>query len=128
MPVSLPEQELRAWLRLSLEPGLSLSAARNLLAAIGLPHDIYATSGAALVRLVPAHMAAQLKREPEDQAIRAIEDALAWLDSPRHHLLTLADAAYPPALLETHDPPLLLYANGDPGLLKRPGLAVVGAR
>ncbi len=128
MPVSLPDQELRAWLRLSMEPGLSTSTVRNLLAAIGLPQDIYASSGAALARLLPAPMAAQLRREPDDALVQCIEDALVWLQAPGHHLLTLADSAYPPSLLETHDPPLLLYANGNPGLLRQPALAVVGAR
>lgn len=128
MPLSLSEPELRAWLRLSFERGLSASAARSLLAAIGLPQDIYASSGATLSRLVPADLARQLRNEPAQDVLQAIDRTLAWLQSPGHHLITLADAAYPPALLESHDPPLLLYANGDPGMLSRPALAVVGAR
>src|SRR5690606_30583779 len=47
---------------------------------------------------------------------------------PRHHLLTLADPAYPRTLLDIHDPPLLLYVNGDPAFLSRPSIAIVGAR
>ena len=39
-----------------------------------------------------------------------------------------ADAAYPVALREIPDPPLFLYHLGDPGLLTRPCVAVVGSR
>ena len=42
--------------------------------------------------------------------------------------MTLADSAYPRMLLEIEDPPLLLYAKGNPDLLNRPALAVVGSR
>jgi len=40
----------------------------------------------------------------------------------------LGDAAYPALLLETADPPLLLYAQGRLELLGAPALAVVGSR
>jgi DNA processing protein len=42
--------------------------------------------------------------------------------------LTLGDPAYPPALLETADPPLVLYAQGRLALLASPSLAIVGSR
>jgi DNA processing protein len=43
-------------------------------------------------------------------------------------VLTLGDAAYPPRLLQTADPPLLLYAIGRVELLSAPSLAIVGSR
>jgi len=128
MPIALPLEELRSWIRLSLEPGLGPAQARNLLAAAGLPHAIYASSAGALGKLLPAHLAGQLKREPDEALQRAIDGAVKWLEHPGHHLLTLADPAYPPSLLDTHDPPLLLYVNGDPAYLSRPLISVVGAR
>ena len=42
-------------------------------------------------------------------------------------VLTLADAAYPLALLEIPDPPIVLYAKGRIDLLARPSLASSGA-
>lgn len=40
-----------------------------------------------------------------------------------------SDARFPPRLRELHDPPSRLYLRrGDPGLLARPSVAVVGAR
>jgi DNA processing protein len=53
----------------------------------------------------------------------------AWLDGDAaRSVVTVGDAAYPPLLLETADPPLLLYAQGRIELLQAPSLAVVGSR
>lgn len=66
-------------------------------------------------------------------AIRAPEpDALArgerWLDAATHHLLGWRDDAYPPLLRRIASPPAMLFVAGDPGLLWRPSVAVVGSR
>jgi DNA processing protein len=59
----------------------------------------------------------------------AIATAETWLAAaPENTLLTLADADYPRALLETSDPPPLLFACGRRDLLARPALAIVGSR
>src|SRR5690606_13554363 len=63
-----------------------------------------------------------------DLMLAAIEATLAWAAHSDHHLLTLGDAAYPPLLLETSDPPPLLYAVGDLERLSAPAVAIVGAR
>jgi DNA processing protein len=128
MPLTLSIDELGAWMRLSLEPGLGPAQARSLLAAIGLPHDVYASSMGQLTKLLPQPLAQQLKAAPSPELRASIDDALKWLDHPDHHLLTLADPVYPASLLTMHDPPLLLYVNGSVALLSRPSIAVVGAR
>lgn len=120
--------ELRAWIRLSLEPGLGPAQARALLAAIGLPQDIYAMPAAMLAKHVPADLARQLQRPASDDIQDRIELTFQWLDHPGCHILTLADPEYPRALLDTYDPPLLLFAHGDVSLLSRPCLGIVGAR
>ncbi|WP_421729347.1 DNA-processing protein DprA [Brevundimonas sp.] len=43
-------------------------------------------------------------------------------------LIVLGDAAYPPALAAVDPPPPVLWALGDPALLSREAIAVVGAR
>src|SRR5690606_36364818 len=123
-----PTDELIAWLRLSQEPDLGAAQARNLLAACGLPQDIYAMSVPALCRFLPEPLARQLRQAPGDAQQNQIDAALAWLEQPDHHLLTLADPAYPQQLLDIHDPPLVLYVNGDASLLNRPALGIVGSR
>jgi DNA processing protein len=128
MSHTLTTEELRAWIRLSLEPGLGPAPARRLLSAIGLPHDIYALPAGSLSKLVPTELAHQLKRPPDEDVRQSIDQAMDWAKHPGHHILTLADPAYPRALLDIHDPPLLLYVNGTPEMLSRPALAIVGAR
>lgn len=128
MPVTSSREELRAWLRLMLEPGLGPVQARSLLAAIGLPQDIYSASLGTLNKLLPTTMAQQLRREPSDDIQDQIERSLQWLDAPDRRILTLADPEYPKTLLDTWDPPLLLFAHGDISLLSRASLGIVGAR
>ncbi|THF64544.1 DNA-protecting protein DprA [Pseudothauera nasutitermitis] len=118
-------QELAAWLRLTLAPGLGPERQRHLLSAFGLPEAILA-AGRGKIAAVVGHEAADALLDPPDPAV--IDAALAWAARPGHRLLTLADTDYPAALLETADPPVLLYAKGRLELLARPALAIVGAR
>lgn len=117
--------DLAAWLRLTLVPGLGTERQRQLLAAFGLPGKLFDAGRSAVAGVVGGELADRLLAPP-DQA--AIDAALAWADQPGNHILTLADSAYPQSLLDSADPPVLLYLKGDPALLARPSLAVVGAR
>jgi DNA processing protein len=58
----------------------------------------------------------------------AFSSVAAWLESPLNRILTIADAEFPQFLLNTADPPLLLYVKGRLDLLNAPSLAVVGSR
>ena len=58
----------------------------------------------------------------------AMAQALRWLEAPHHHLLGLTDSAYPPLLREIALPPLALFVDGEPALLRHPGVAIVGSR
>ena len=57
-----------------------------------------------------------------------LDAALAWLDAPGRRLLAFPDDDYPELLARIGDPPLVLYAHGDPGVLHLPVLAIVGSR
>ena len=63
---------------------------------------------------------------------RAVSEALArtreWLQVPGHHLVGWHDADYPAPLRTISSPPLALFIDGDPALLWRPAVAVVGSR
>lgn len=128
MPLSHSPEELSAWLRLSLEPGLGPSLAYPLLSALGLPEQIYDAGAATLARHVPQDLARQLAAPASAETAALIERTLRWAEAPGRHILTLADPGYPQQLLTIADPPLLLYVAGDPAQLGKPGLAVVGAR
>jgi DNA processing protein len=115
---------LAPWLRLSLCRGVPAAQARALLAHFGLPENIFAASLSSLANVVGQPSAEALLAPP----LETIDTALAWASEPGNHILTLADEAYPRALLDIPDPPLVLYAKGDIALLNRPAVAIVGSR
>lgn len=55
-------------------------------------------------------------------------DQDAALAAVEAQIVPLGDSRYPPLLRTIHDPPPALYVRGDPALLQRPHLALVGAR
>ena len=120
--------DLACWLRLLRTPGVGRGTARKLLGACASPEAVFAAKPSTLRELLGASLATALASEPERHA-EQLAATLAWLDAdPSHHVLTLGDSAYPALLLETADPPLLLYAQGRLELLGAPALAVVGSR
>jgi len=128
MPVTeTARAERAAWLRLVLAPGVGPVAARDLLAAFGLPEDVLAAGRAALARVVGERLASQIVAA-DPQREDAIARALDWADAPGHHVLTIADAGYPARLLQIGDPPPLVFVRGSPEALSRPMLAIVGSR
>lgn len=132
-------QDLEAWLRLALTPGVGDTSARRLLAQFGDPAAVFTASMHELQEHVSLAQAAQLRRRPEalDQAVQT---TWAWLQQSHHlftqALITLGDPRYPDSLLHTADPPLMLYALGPHHWLERSAplldwqhsLAIVGSR
>lgn len=114
-----------AWLRLTLCPGLGPAAQRTLLAAFGLPEQVFAAGRSAITSVVGGPSADLVFAAPNQARIDA---ALAWSCEANNSILTLADTDYPASLLDISDPPILLYVKGDSTLLNRPALAMVGAR
>ena len=134
----MDHDELGAWLRLTLTPGIGNGAARRLLARFGLPQAIFQQTEAALQLCVPAAQAKALREIP--QGWEALWQTTAqWLanaapQGPARAIVSLGDLRYPQALLDTEDPPLLLYLMGPASLLEHQPfpsdrcLAVVGSR
>jgi len=119
------DAELAAWIKLSLTSGLGGQSLRKLLSSFGLPQQVLAAGRSALTGIVSAEIAARIL---SDMNSAAVDAALEWAAVEDHAILTLADGDYPQSLLETPDPPALLYLRGRRELLARPGLAVVGSR
>ena len=115
---------LAAWLRLTLIPEIGGETQRKLLAAFGLPEAIFA-AGRLELRSILGSRADLLF---DFDATEAIETALRWQEHPEQHILTLADEAYPQALLQANDPPTVLYVRGQVELLNHRSLAIVGSR
>ena len=127
--------ELAGWLRLSLTPGIGDGAARRLLAAFGLPENVFAQTGEALRQVVSAAQADALQQPPNGLQAQ-IDLTWQWLqsgpdDGTARRIVTLGDAGYPASLLEMVDPPLMLYVLGaaDFDLTQLTNsIAVVGSR
>lgn len=61
--------------------------------------------------------------------LRGVEADLSWEQSDAQRtLITLLDPDYPSLLKEIHDPPFILYAQGNLAALKSSSLAIVGTR
>ncbi len=120
-----PDASLKAWLALSLMRGLGGEGARRLLKEFGSPEAVFAASARSLKAVVKADIAAEIGKGIADDLLAP---TLTWLEDSSNHIVTLADSDYPQALLNTADPPLLLYVKGRRELLNQPALAVVGSR
>ncbi len=123
---------LADWLRLALTPGVGLLTAHHLLRQLHSPSAIFAAGQARLAALVKPSQARALAAATTGETAEAVAIQLAaierWLQQPGRRVLALDDPAYPPALRDTADPPLLLYVQGRAELLGRAALAVVGSR
>ncbi len=113
------------WLRMQEIHGLGRQTIYQLLKVFGSAEAIFAASHASLRKLVSDEIASQIKTTGISDHIQA---SLDWLAEPNNHLLTLADEDYPRLLLETADPPPLLYAKGQLDSLHHPTIAIVGSR
>ncbi len=135
MIATLDHDELADWLRLQLTYGIGNVSARKLLAAFGLPSQLFSQSESALREVVTPAQAKALTQEPPGWA-EALRTTWAWLQAEpaRRRVLPLGDPAYPAALLHMEDPPVLLYGMGhdavwEPGHLDALRcVAVVGSR
>lgn len=116
----------RAWLTLAITPGISAANLRRLLELFGSAEALTGAKPAELRAAGVGDEAAQALLSP-DSAV--LDRCLAWLAaSPAHHVVTWADAAYPPLLAQISDPPVVLFVHGDPAALGLPQLAIVGSR
>ena len=133
-------EELRAWLRLSHAEGIGPMRARTLLQRFGLPQAILDAGPGPVAETLGSSALASVLFQNDRTRDAAVSNALRWLredatasrswhgsEAPRS-ILVLADAHYPPRLLDLADPPLLLYCVGDPQWLAAPQIGIVGSR
>jgi len=63
-----------------------------------------------------------------DLALREASAALARASDAGFRAIPVGDAGYPPLLACIPDPPPVIWTRGDPSVLERPAVAVVGSR
>ena len=104
--------ELKAWLRLTLTPGVGNETARKLLAAFGSAEAVFEQSVEALRHIGSDKLGRALREDPATLAAQ-LQTTVDWLEAgDDRKIVTLGDADYPPSLLDIADPPLMLYMLG----------------
>lgn len=123
---AFPAAELEARLRLHRLPDIGPKGFHQLLEAFGSARAALAASASAW-RAQGRTQASIEARESAD-AMAGAEAAMRWLERPQHHVLMWDAPAYPALLAQLNDAPPLLFIAGNPALLERPQLAIVGSR
>jgi len=125
MPIPVSGLDTASWIALDLVPSIGGEAIRSLLSAFSGPREVLAQDEDTLARVVGRKRATAIGNGADPVEVEA---ALEWLAHDANHLLTLADDDYPRWLLETADPPAILYMKGRRELLRQTCFAVVGSR
>ncbi|MBP7704276.1 MAG: DNA-processing protein DprA [Caulobacter sp.] len=112
------DAERFAWLRLARTPNVGPVAFEHLLSRFG-------SARAALEALPRLVQRGATPVPPHADDIRRELDAGARMGA---RLLLAGEAAFPPLLAALDPPPPLIWTLGDAGLLRRPAVAIVGAR
>jgi DNA processing protein len=121
-----PDPDALRWLALALTPSLGASRCRRLVEHFGSTDAVFRASLTELEAIGLMTAAAQAialgksAQQAHDEVARAAAVGAA--------IVTLGDPLYPPLLKQIYDPPVVLYVRGDPAILSRPALAVVGTR
>jgi DNA processing protein len=114
------------WLALSLTPGLGPTKSRKLVEHFGSAEAVFRASLTELegsgIRAVSAQSLATGK------SAELAREEIARAAAAGATVLTMDDPLYPARLKEIYDPPLVLYVRGDPQVLTKPGIAMVGTR
>ena len=109
---NIDSDELSAWLRLTLAPGVGNDASRKLLAAFGSAQAIFEQSSLSLRQIGTDRLVKAIHSQPPGLPA-LLQTTLDWLQAgDDRSIATLGDAAYPAELLDIEDPPLMLYLLG----------------
>ncbi|MEE9331926.1 MAG: DNA-processing protein DprA [Methylophilaceae bacterium] len=117
--------EAALWVSLSQIQGLGNANICQLLTKFGSPDKIFSASISQLREVVSNPLASKVNQGVQT---KAIQPTLDWLKKNNTHIVTLADTSYPQRLLQTSNPPVVLYAIGNLDWLNQPAIAMVGSR
>ena len=122
----LSPAELEARLRLHRLPELGPARFRKLLEAFGSASKAISAPASAWRALGLPQVCCEARRAPEIRD--GASHALAWLERQGQHLLMWDQPDYPALLAQISDAPPLLFVAGDPQILEKPQLVMVGSR
>ena len=123
---SFSPAELEARLRLHRLPLIGSRRFHKLIQAFGSASSALSAPASAWRALQLPAASAEARRSVSVRD--GASAALAWLERPGQHLLMWDQPDYPALLAEISDAPALLFVAGDPGILDKPQLAIVGSR
>ncbi|MEG5264946.1 DNA-processing protein DprA [Pseudomonas sp. JDS28PS106] len=118
--------ELEARLRLQRLPEIGPKRFSRLIEAFDSASAALSAPATAWRALGLPGACADARREPSVRD--GASAALAWIERPGQHLLMWDDPGYPALLAQIPDPPPLIFIAGNPAILERPQLAIVGSR
>ncbi|POY79625.1 DNA-protecting protein DprA [Pseudomonas amygdali pv. morsprunorum] len=118
--------ELEARLRMHRLPEIGPKRFSRLIEAFGSASSALSAPASAWRALGIPGACAEARRAPSVRD--GASAALTWLERPAQHLLMWDDPCYPALLAEIADPPPLIFIAGDPSILERPQLGMVGSR
>ncbi|MBS0171231.1 MAG: DNA-protecting protein DprA [Nitrospira sp.] len=122
-------QSLRPWLMLRAIPGVGDASLIKLVEAFGTPDAVFSAPPAALEDAgCRPQLSEAIRRGPDTEAIKRLDDELTQLQRRRISVLTYLDSRYPASLKGIADPPPLLYVQGTLLETDRRALAIVGTR
>ena len=119
------DKNIANWLVINQISGLGNEGLRRLLQFFASPEAILRATTAELSRVVKPSVAVAISQAENNCDLSITE---TWLADPANRIITIADDEFPQSLLNTADPPLVLYVKGRLDLLNKPSLAIVGSR
>jgi len=120
------EMQIAEAIELTLVPGIGSSVQRKLLETCREVSEIYALGANALVGMGAPPESAEAVAARHYRSMS--EEILDWCRREGCRLLLRGSHGYPPILDEIYDPPLVLYARGDPAATEAAAVAIVGTR
>jgi DNA processing protein len=126
MGPALTATAVQYWLGLGRVEGLGLRSAHKLIERFGSPEAVYSAPSRDLENSGLAPRLAQRLRA--GAGLSEAEREIAGTEKLGCRLVIYTNDDYPPLLQQIADPPLVLYAQGDVGVLSRHAVAIVGTR
>lgn len=119
------------WLLLNKIPGLGLNRIHQLLGEFSTPEAVLSLNGGVAEQLPEkalSFMRALLAQGEQHDLHEQVKRELDYCNNEGVAIITMDDPLYPDYLREIDVPPIALYVRGNPYLLSKPQLAVVGSR
>ncbi len=123
--IAFESDDPNLWVALSQIQGLGNAKIYQLLTKFGTPDKVFNASINQLKEVVSSSIAQEIHLGVQTDVIKP---TVNWLRKDNTHLVTIADNEYPQRLLQTTNPPAVLYAIGNLQWLNHHAIAIVGSR